>query len=52
MEVIVGDAVCRIEMSPATVRAYEREARCRGVSVANLLQDAVRSILADCYRLN
>ncbi len=52
IEVIIGDEVCRIELSPATLRWYERTARRRGVSVADLLRDAVRSFLADHSRLN
>ncbi len=52
VEVIVGDDVCRVELSPATFRSYEREARRRGVTVADLLRDAVNSFLADRGPLN
>jgi hypothetical protein len=52
VEVIVDDEVCRIELSPATFRSYERAVRRRGVTVDDLLRDAVRRFLADRYRLN
>jgi hypothetical protein len=52
VEVIVDDEACRVELSPATFRGYEREARRRGLTVADLLHDAISSFLADRYRLN
>ena len=52
VEVIVDDEVCRIELSPATFRSYERAACHRDVTVTDLLHDAVSSFLADCYPLN
>ncbi len=52
VEVVVGGEVCRVGLSPATFRGYERTARRRGVTVADLLHDAVRSVLADRGPLN
>jgi hypothetical protein len=52
VEVIIGDEVCRVELSPVTFRWYEREARRRGVTVADLLHDVVGSFLAHWSRLN
>ena len=52
VEVIVGDELCRIELSPTTFRGYECAAQRRGVTVADLLRDTAGSMLADRGPLN